>query len=42
VALAFMTLVFLFAIALIVLFVFPPASLASFIGGGRDKNDKKK
>jgi len=37
VALAFLILVFLFVIALIVLFVFPPASLAAFIGGSRDK-----
>ncbi len=41
-ALAFLIVVFLFVIALIVLFVFPPASLAAFIGGDRDKNDKKK
>ena len=41
-ALAFLILVFLFVIVLIVLFVFPPARIAAFIGGSHDKNDKKK
>ena len=36
-ALAFLILVFLFVIALIVLFVFPPAAVAQFISGNKKK-----
>jgi len=37
VALAFLVVVFLFVIALIVLFVFPPAALTHFLSGDKKK-----